>query len=242
MLEPVPTSEGLAVIHLFCDRAPGVDDGAVLGCVQRAEARGAQVVTAALLGHKAELCFMALHEDAWALRDFQTSLVRAGLAVADSYVSLTELSEYATGMSPRLAAMRLNPELPPEDKPAWCFYTMNKRRSPGQNWYELPFEERQEMMYEHGASGRKFTGRVAQLVTGSSGLDDWEWAVTLFGVCLNDLKETVYTMRYDRVSAVYAEFGPFVTGLTGPHDEILARTRGSALADGGELLSGDSRP
>ena len=224
MVDPVTTSEGLTVLHLFCNRTSEADDEAVLNVVRHAAAQETQVVTVAVLGHKAELCFMALHVDAWVLRDFQTALVQAGLTVVDSYVSLTELSEYATGMSPKLAAMRLNPELPPGDKSAWCFYTMNKRRNRGQNWYELPFEERQEMMYEHGASGRQFTGRVTQLVTGSSGLDDWEWAVTLFGVCLNDLKETVYTMRYDRVSAAYAEFGPFIAGLTGPADEILRRT------------------
>ena len=213
------------MLHLFCNRTPEADDEAVLDAIRHATAQDAQVVPVAVLGHKAELCFMALHVDAWLLRDFQTALAQAGLAMVDSYVSLTELSEYATGMSSKLAAMRLNPELPPENRPVWCFYTMNKRRNPGQNWYELPFEERQEMMYEHGASGRQFTGRVTQLVTGSSGLDDWEWAVTLFGVCMNDLKETVYTMRYDRVSAAYAEFGPFTTGLTGSADEILRRTR-----------------
>ena len=78
-------------------------------------------------------------------------------------------------------------------------------------------------MYEHGASGRKFAGRIVQLITASTGLDDWEWGVTLFGERLDDLKDTVYTMRYDRASALYAEFGPFVTGLVGPAEEIVGR-------------------
>ena len=47
-----------------------------------------------------------------------------------------------------------------------------------------------------------------QLITASTGLDDWEWGVTLFGVKMDDLKETVYTMRYDTASALY-DFGPF---------------------------------
>lgn len=190
-----------------------------------AQEGGTQVVAVAVLGHGAELAFMALDADAWKLRDFQTALVGAGLGVVDSFVSITELSEYARGLPADVADMRLNPKLPPEGKPAWCFYPMTKRRNPGQNWYELPFEQRKELMYEHGASGRKFAGRIVQLVTASTGLDDWEWGVTLFGCGLEDLKETVYTMRYDRASAAYAEFGPFTTGLVGPVSEILARTR-----------------
>ena len=223
MLEPVGVVEGLAVVHLFCAQTPDTDDSAVLGAVDGATAAGAQVVTVAVLGHKAELCFMGLHTDAWVLRDLQGALVRAGLDIVDSYVSITELSEYAKGLPAEMADMRLNPKLPPPGKPAWCFYPMTKRRNPDQNWYQLPYDERKELMYEHGASGRKFAGRIVQLVTASTGLDDWEWGVTLFGENLNALKETVYTMRYDRASAVYAEFGPFVTGLVGPVDEILAR-------------------
>ena len=35
------------------------------------------------------------------------------------------------------------------------------------------------------------------------------------------IRDSVYTMRYDEASAVYAEFGPFVTGMTGSLDEVL---------------------
>ncbi len=225
MLEAVGVAHGLVVVHLFCNRTSNTGDAAVLAAVDAAVEAGAQVVTVAVLGHKAQLCFMGLHADAWALRDLQTGLVRAGLDIVDSYVSITELSEYAMGLPAEMADMRLNPKLPPPDKPAWCFYPMTKRRNVGQNWYELGFDERKELMYEHGASGRKFAGRIVQLVTASTGLDDWEWGVTLFGTDIAALKETVYTMRYDRASAAYAEFGPFVTGLVGPADEILERTR-----------------
>ena len=223
MMEAVGVGRGLVVVHLFCARTADTGDGAVLGAVEDAAEAGVQVVTVAVLGHKAQLCFMGLHADAWALRDLQTGLVRAGLDIVDSYVSITELSEYALGLPAEIADMRLNPRLPPPDKPAWCFYPMTKRRNVGQNWYELGFDERKELMHEHGASGRKFAGRIVQLVTASTGLDDWEWGVTLFGEDISALKETVYTMRYDRASAAYAEFGPFVTGLVGPADEILAR-------------------
>ena len=225
MLESVGAGDGLVVMHLFCARTPDTDDAEVLNAVKGAVEADAQVVTVAVLGHKAQLGFMGLHADAWVLRDLQSGLVRAGLDIVDSYVSITELSEYAQGLPAAMADMRLNPKLPPRGKPAWCFYPMTKRRNVGQNWYELPFDERKELMYEHGASGRKFAGRIVQLVTASTGLDDWEWGVTLFGEDLAALKETVYAMRYDRASAVYAEFGPFVTGMVGPADEILGRTR-----------------
>ncbi len=223
MLDPVTTSEGLAVVHLFCARRSGADDEAVIAAVKAAEAAGVQVVTIAVLGHKAELCFMALHADGWRLRDLQTGLVRAGLEVIDSFLSITELSEYAAGLPEEMKNMRLYPELPPEGKNAWCFYPMTKRRNAGQNWYELPFDERKDLMMEHGASGRKFAGRIVQLITASTGLDDWEWGVTLFGVRIDDLKDTVYTMRYDLASAVYAEFGTFYMGMVGSTAEILDR-------------------
>ena len=63
-----------------------------------------------------------------------------------------------------------------------------------------------------------------QLITGSTGLDDWEWAVTLFADDPLALKECVHEMRFDQASAVYAEFGPFITGLVAPVEEVLARS------------------
>jgi chlorite dismutase len=117
---------------------------------------------------------------------------------------------------------RLYPELPPAGKRAFCFYPMSKRRNPGQNWYLEPYERREELMRGHGATGRTFAGRVVQLITGSAGLDDWEWGVTLFANTPDDLKEVVYTMRFDEASAVYAEFGPFFAGMVAGLDEVLA--------------------
>ncbi len=225
MLEPVVTSEGVAVVHLFCERSTRADDEAVIAAVKAAQADDVQVVSVALLGHKASLGFMALHSDVWKLRDLQSGLVDAGLEVVDSFVSITELSEYAHGLPEEMANMRLYPDLPPEGKSAWCFYPMTKRRNADQNWYELEFDQRKDLMYEHGTSGRKFAGRITQLITASTGLDDWEWGVTLFGVKLDDLKDTVYTMRYDTASAKYADFGPFYTGMVGTVDEIVARAR-----------------
>jgi chlorite dismutase len=116
---------------------------------------------------------------------------------------------------------RMYPQLPPEGKRAWCFYPMSKRRNPTQNWYTLPYDEREALMHGHGKVGRTFAGRILQLITGSTGLDDYEWGVTLFGVHPDDLKDVVYTMRFDEGSAIYAEFGPFYTGFVAPIDELV---------------------
>jgi chlorite dismutase len=111
--------------------------------------------------------------------------------------------------------------LPPEGKPAWCFYPMSKKREGHANWYALPFDQRRDLMMDHGKSGRNFAGRIVQLITASAGLDDWEWGVTLFGVHPDDLKDVVYTMRFDEASAVYADFGPFYVGVVTPVDELV---------------------
>ena len=76
-------------------------------------------------------------------------------------------------------------------------------------------------MHEHGASGRAFAGRVLQVITGSTGVDDFEWGVTLFAEHPDDLKEVVYTMRYDKASAIYADFGPFYAGVVNELEVVL---------------------
>jgi peroxiredoxin len=221
MAAPLVPSTGLGVLHLFCTVGEGTDRAAVEAAVKGAVDDGIQVVPVAVLGHKADVAFMILGEDWWRLKSLQTALQVAGLTIVDSFVSLTELSEYAQGLPEAMASARLQPQLPPEGKSAWCFYPMSKQRGDKHNWFDLPYDERKEMMYEHGASGRKFAGRVLQVVTGSTGIDDWEWGVTLFAEKPDDLKEVVYTMRFDRASTLYAEFGPFVTGAVGTLTEVL---------------------
>jgi chlorite dismutase len=164
-------------------------------------------------------------------------------------VSLTEQSEYgatedderarlasdeglaAAAIEERLVAwreriehyreQRIHPNLPAKN--VCCFYPMSKRRDAGANWYELPFEERKELMAGHARVGRTYAGRVLQLITGSTGIDDWEWGVTLLADDPVSLKEIVYEMRFDPVSARYADFGPFFTGLVLPAAEACAR-------------------
>ncbi|HUO48919.1 MAG TPA: chlorite dismutase family protein [Acidimicrobiales bacterium] len=215
----VPTV-GLGVLHLFCRVGPDTDREAVVRAVKEAEGAGTQVVTVALLGHKADVGVVALGPDLRQLRRLQTALRLGGLETAGSYVSLTEVSEYAAGVPEEMKQARLYPQLPPAGMPAFCFYPMSKRRGTD-NWYTLPVEDRTALMHGHGAVGRTYRGRVLQLVTGSTGLDDWEWGVTLFGVHPDDLKACVYEMRFDAASARYAEFGPFWTGVVDTVEAVL---------------------
>ncbi|HYA44647.1 MAG TPA: chlorite dismutase family protein, partial [Acidimicrobiales bacterium] len=191
--------------------------------VKSAEEAGQQVVPSAILGHKADIGFMVLGPDLVALRQVQSRIVRSsGLELASSYLSLTEVSEYARGLPAARLEARLHPKLPPAGKRAFCFYPMSKRRDREDNWYRLDYERRLSLMEEHGTSGRRFSGRVLQLVTGSTGLDDFEWGVTLFARRPEDLKECVHKMRFDEASARYADFGPFYCGIVGPVEQVLS--------------------
>ncbi len=219
--EPLVPSIGWSVLHLFVKARGAVDCDIVHDAKDVLEKAGGQVVTAAILGHKADACVMALSEDLWDLRRLQTEIERSGLEVTESYVSLTELSEYSQGVPEQMREARLHPKLPPEGLRAFCFYPMSKRRGEIHNWFSLPYDARKELMMAHGKSGRAFAGRILQVITGSTGLDDFEWGVTLFGGTPDDIKECVYTMRFDEASALYAEFGPFYTGIVGTVDEVL---------------------
>jgi len=209
------------VLHLFFRAGPGADTEAVVKAVKAARAEGDQIVTISLLGHKADLGVMALGPDMWRLRALQSALSAAGLELTGSYVSVTEVSEYAQGVPEEMKQARLYPTLPPPGKGAFCFYPMSKRRSADHNWYALDYESRKALMLGHGAVGRTFRERIVQLITGSTGLDDWEWGVTLFGVHPDDLKACVYEMRFDEASAHYAEFGSFWTGMVGEIEDVL---------------------
>lgn len=170
------------------------------------------------------------------------------LVPAASYLSMTERSEYtptadderkrlvaeghqegSAELEDALAAFterietyvgqRLYPQLPRRD--VVCFYPMSKRREADDNWYVLDFDERKRIMAGHAQVGRRHRGEITQLVTGSVGLDDWEWGVTLFADDPKKIKDVVYEMRFDEASARYAEFGPFVIGLVRSPVELM---------------------
>jgi chlorite dismutase len=173
----------------------------------------------AIVGQKADILLLNLRETLEELNEAETELNRSAFGrfakPAYSYVSVVELSNYAgqPGVDPTQipeVAARLKPILPKTKH--ICFYPMNKRRLLGDNWYMLPMEDRKAMMRSHGLIGRSYAGKVKQIITGSVGLDDWEWGVTLYADDALQFKKLVYEMRFDEVSARFGEFGPFYVG------------------------------
>jgi peroxiredoxin len=178
----------------------------------------------------------------------RSSKLGTALVPAWSFVSITEVSEYVPTVEqyaerlrregaedndpafrakiasyekrlPMMNRQRLYPDLPP--LPVCCFYPMNKIRHPLANWYQEPFSRRSDLMAEHATSGIQFAGRVTQVITASTGFDDWEWGVTLWSRTPEDIKNIVYTMRFDEASARYAEFGPFYLSYVMPPADAL---------------------
>lgn len=165
-----------------------------------------------------------------ALRDFLRPTF-AFLSVAE--VGLYDLASDDPDDARRAARLRVERESPhtqrrlyppiPRDLPYLSFYPTSKRREATQNWYVLPLAERRELMRHHALTGRRHAGRVRQIITGATGLDAWEWGVTLFADDPLTLKRVVTEMRYDEASARYADFGDFYVGrVVEPREWALA--------------------
>ncbi len=213
----------------YLEKIAGVEDG--------------ESAAFSLLGHKGDLLLLNFRKTLDELNEVELGFRRLPLhgylRETTSYLSFLELGLYEltvkfhnelieAGLKPdsdewkeRWAAEmaeqrermigRLYMEIP-EDR-YFCFYPMSKRRGEEKNWYGLPINERQSMMRDHGMVGRKYAGRVKQIITGSIGLDDWEWGVYLFAPDPHVFKELVYEMRFDEATVWYGEFGPFYSGL-----------------------------
>ncbi|MFB3917382.1 MAG: hydrogen peroxide-dependent heme synthase [Terriglobales bacterium] len=211
-----------------------------------------------LLGHKGDLLLIHFRNSFDELNAAQLSLNRLQLQEflepAASYVSVVELGLYDStvklyrslaerGVAPhseewnreveellerQRQAMRprLFPKVP--DKRYVSFYPMDRKRGEDKNWYTLPIQERQRQMDEHGAVGRRYAGQVQQIISGSIGLDDWEWGVDLFADDPVIFKKLIYEMRFDEVSGVYSNFGTFYVGVRCPAAQL------------GRMLSGEA--
>jgi chlorite dismutase len=212
-----------------------------------------QLLTQSMVTPKADLGFMLITPDLQAAnkieKQLSLSLGADVLTPVYSYLSLTEESEYITTEAEYTETLdqetkrepakleqvlatfrdrmkhyrqeRVYPTLP--DWPVVCFYNMSKRRGEQRNWYALPYDERRKLMKGHATVGRQYAGKVKQLITGSTGLDDAEWGVTLFARDTFQIKAIVYEMRFDPVSAEYADFGEFFIGIQLPLDELFRR-------------------
>jgi chlorite dismutase len=199
-----------------------------------------------LLGHKGDLLLVHFRNSFEHLKATELQIAQLRLndffEQTTSYLSVVELGLYESsvkvfrqlqerGVEPnspewnaaiedtrkrQMEAMRprLFPQIPASRY--LCFYPMDRRRGEDKNWYQLPIEERQRQMEEHGLIGRRYAGVVKQIITGSIGFDDWEWGVDLFADDPVEFKKLIYEMRFDQVSAVYALFGTFYVGVHCP--------------------------
>lgn len=210
-----------------------------------------QLLTFSIVSPKADLGFLLLTPDLHLANSFEKQLTLSLgpeiLTPAYSYFSLTEPSEYTLTREQYIAEEKLVPGTPEAEEklaefdkrmahyrsyrvyprlPDWpivCFYPMSKRRSGNDNWYSLDFDARRQLMSGHARVGRTYSGRILQMITGSTGLDEHEWGVTLLSKTTEDVKAIVYEMRFDEVSARYAEFGDFYICLQLPLPELFKR-------------------
>ena len=202
------------------------------------------------LGHKGDLILVHFRESLEALNQVELDLAQTSLfdflELKHSYVSVVELGLYESSRKTYEAASGKGFEA---HTPEWeaeiaavaaargrgdeaaavpavpeakyiCFYPMDRKRGEQVNWYTVPFAERQRMMHEHGMIGRRYGDVVKQIITGSIGMDDWEWGVDLFADDPVVFKKLIYEMRFDEVSAVYALFGQFFIGVRLPVEKL----------------------
>jgi chlorite dismutase len=202
------------------------------------------------LGHKGDLVLIHFRESLEALNQVELDLAQTRLydflELRHSYVSVVELGLYestrktyeaasakglaeftpewtaeikeALARSSSAMAPRLFPSVP--ESKYLCFYPMDRKRGEQINWYTVPFAERQRMMHEHGLIGRRYGDVVKQIISGSIGMDDWEWGVDLFADDPVVFKKLIYEMRFDEVSAVYALFGQFYISVRLPIERL----------------------
>jgi chlorite dismutase len=184
------------------------------------EAENGSHVMYQVVGQKADLMFMFLRPTMEELAELETAFNKTKLAEflipTYSYVSVVELSKYQPqkdGVDPETlpeTQARLKPILPKWNH--MSFYPMSRKREVGDNWYTLEKGERGKLLYEHSKTGRKYAGKVKQIITGSIGFDDMEWGVTLFAHDVLQLKKIVYEMRFDEATSRFGEFAEFFVG------------------------------
>jgi chlorite dismutase/heme-degrading monooxygenase HmoA len=268
--DPPPTEEGWYALHDFysidwdawrqaperdCERA--VDDAVeyLRSAVALEDAAEGDSAVYSIVGHKADLLVVHMRPstaDIGALeRRFENTEFARFTHRSTSFVSVTEASGYSqrareyfdgevdeeSGLA-RYIDSRLEPTIP--DATHVCFYPMDKRRQPEQNWYDLSFEARAEHMAAHGEIGREYGGAVTQMITGAIGLDDWEWGVTLWGDDLTDVKDLLYEMRFDPSTSQFADFGSFYVGRRFPPADLPALLAGERVPTDGADSAGDS--
>ncbi|MEX1117996.1 MAG: chlorite dismutase family protein [Terrimicrobiaceae bacterium] len=250
--EPILLREGRHVLHLFLSIEYGQWDlldprskieakTAMASLVQEIRAEpDTQLLTFSVVTPKADLGFLLVTPDLHVADGFTKRLAQSLgpdiLSPEFAYLSTTEVGEYESANFGDAANLKneadreqrqkdkkdlLEPELP--DWPVICFYPISMRRSEGLNWYALDFESRKQLMASHTKATASNNDLVRTLISGSTGLDDMEWAVTLFAHSTSSIKDKVHQMRFEEIDAKYREFGAFFIGLQLPLDALFER-------------------
>ena len=266
MTEAPPTDEGWFVLHDFRtvdwnawreapdhERDRAIEDGTEYLSRHEAVEDAAEGDSGvfSVLGHKSDLLILhfrpTLDDLSRAERRFEGTALASFTEQTTSYVSVTEISGYATPEffedpeavdegTRRYMEGKLTPEIPADGYVS--FYPMTKRRGDEYNWYDLDFEERAELMASHAETGKGYAGRINQIIASSVGFDDHEWGVTLFADDPTDIKDIVYDMRFDDVSSKYSDFGRFYVGRRFPPADLGAYLRGETVPAGGSGADG----
>ena len=242
--------EGWHVLHLFyhVDHA----NWSVLSDHERLEAKtqltelaqevrthpNTQLILFSVVSPKADIGCLLLTPDLQDLNAFEKQLTQSLgpdiLTPVYSHLSITERNVYfptaeESGGAADEAAMRarqidqdrLYPTMP--DWPIIGFYAFSMRRGPEPNWFTTSEASRRQLMLSQAETLREFVGKVRHIVTGSIGLDDLDWGVTLFAQSSTELKRLVTKNRFDKVNAIYAELGEIYIGIQLPLDELFRR-------------------
>ena len=253
---PPDTAAGYYVLHDFrridwpawqglsdADQSAIIDEATEFFASASAVESG-DVACFSIQGHKADLLILVLRETMEELDQVERELHRLQLSTvterSTSAVGVTEASGYTEAAQDffdadaqadpgiaRYMQTRLYPDIP--DAECVSFYFMDKRRHPDANWYDLPYEDRAEHIASHGEIGRDYAGRVTQMITGTTGFDDWEWGVTLFANDMVAIKDLLVEMRFDPSTSKFAEFGPFYVGRQFKPADLAQFFAGEAL-------------
>jgi chlorite dismutase len=270
MVEAPPTDEGWYVLHDFRSvdwdawretptrhRDTAITEGTEYLQQHEAVADADEGTSAvfSVIGHKADLLIIHFRSTLEALsraeRQFEQTALAGYTTQPMSYISVTEVSGYTTssyfdesesadpGVREYMNS-KLTPEIPQMDYV--CFYPMSKKRDAGQNWYSLPFEERATLMESHADTGKSYAGTIKQVISSSVGFESDEWGVTLFADDPTAIKDVVYEMRFDDVSAKYSEFGEFYMARRFPPIDLEALLAGVSIPTGAGSQSEQSAP
>ncbi|MFB6178531.1 MAG: heme-binding protein [Halorientalis sp.] len=218
---------------------------------------GGSTTVYTVVGHKADIMILHLRETVGELdtaeRQFEQTAFAEFTEQPSSYLSVTEASGYTESARDyfegevdedsslhQYIQKRLHPDVP--DAEHVCFYPMSKRRQPEQNWYDMPFDERADIMADHGDIGRGYAGKVNQMIASSVGLDDWEWGITLWADDPTDIKDLLNEMRFDPSSSHFADFGPFFFGRKFPPTDLPAVLAGETVPTDDAETAGQQAP